>query len=64
MERGEIRFGKRFRLRYDQLSLANRTARAAARVFVPGLEFLATFASNDYGHDGALVLLLSLGLFC
>jgi hypothetical protein len=64
MERGEIPFGQRFWLRYDQLSLANWTARAAPRVFVPGLEFLPTFASNDYGHDGALVLLLRLGLFC
>ncbi len=51
----EIALGTRFWLRHDQLSLAYRTARASPRVFVPGLEFLPTFASNDNGHDGVLV---------
>jgi hypothetical protein len=49
MGRCEIGLGTRFWLRHDQLSLAYGTARASPCVFVPGLEFLPTFASNENG---------------
>jgi hypothetical protein len=64
MKLGELICGKNVRLRYDQLALTSRTARAASRVFVPGLNHVSAFASNDDGHDCTLPMALWWAPFC